>query len=83
MGFMDGYTREPQTAERLLGSVRAAMYAFPNQRLGQIIDNALCVGDQKATWDGPDIFNIYDEALTVALDKYVALHTQPSTTIGT
>lgn len=86
--MMQGYTRQPETAERLLASVRAAIYAFPQQRLGQIIDNALTTNTVRDTGQfdrvgqRPDLFNVYDEVLTVALDKYVALHTQPPTTIG-
>lgn len=61
--FMQGYTREPETAERLVNAVREAVYAHPTQRLGQIIDNALYDSNI-------DLFTLYDEAMIVALEDY-------------
>lgn len=61
--FMRGYNREPVTAERLVNAVREAVYAHPQQRLGQIIVNAM--RDSNI-----DLFELYDEALVVALEQY-------------
>lgn len=60
--FWQGYTRSPEVTERLLASLRAALYAHPQQRLGQILANSL--GEK-------DMFNIYDEDVSAALDDYV------------
>lgn len=61
--FWDGYERSPDTVDVLVEAVRAALYAHPNQRLGQLITNA--IGDR-------NLFSIYDEALARSLVEYAS-----------
>jgi hypothetical protein len=67
--FWDGYTRSPEVAEQLIAAIRDALYAFPTQRLGQIIDNALGIRLEEH-----DLFQVYDEATISNLRVYIEEH---------
>lgn len=55
-----GYTRSPESTERLIAALRAALYAHPEQRLGQLLVNLV-----PSTWSetdvGHEVFATYDE----------------------
>lgn len=52
MDLFKGYTREPEMTQRLTEAIRAALYASPTERLGQLLMNL-------ARRD--DLWNIKDE----------------------
>jgi hypothetical protein len=66
--FMKGYTRDAKMTETIIADLRSAIYANPDMRVGQLIDNAL----------GPvigyntDLFNVYDETFLEALRRFGA-----------
>jgi L-alanine-DL-glutamate epimerase-like enolase superfamily enzyme len=70
--FWRGYTREPQNNDRLRTAVSAALWAYPAQRLTQIILNALSLHGSHTIVDTTDLWNVYDETLIDALEAYVA-----------
>lgn len=55
-----GPPRDPARIEPVIAALRAAWYAHPDLRLGQLIVNA----------GHPDPFNIEDDELRLALDRY-------------
>lgn len=79
--FMKGYERSVKVRQRLTAAIDVALIAHPEQRLGQIIYNALEVRTNKET-DGMydpmlfrtnfhnKLFYIYDEELIEALMHY-------------
>lgn len=66
--FMKGYIRPPHITEKLVEAFRAALYARPTERAGQLIDNALVVYQrQVGSGNKVDLFSTYDEQLLLAL----------------
>lgn len=57
-------------------ALRVARQAYPHQRIGQLIYNAL----REARPASFDLFNVEDEALTMALRDYAALVKPPAVT---
>ena len=56
--FWQGYKRPPQMTADLIATLSELLYAHPEQRFGQVIDNAC---------HRADLFNIYDENLLARL----------------
>lgn len=66
--FWKGYTRNREMSRRLSVAVIEAMRAYPDQRLGQIIENALRINVGERT----DLFRVYDETLLESLRRYTS-----------
>lgn len=64
--MIEGYKREPATVRELSEVIYAAMTVFPEQRLGQIIVNAVPFNK--------DLFNLHDEDLIRYLRAYIENH---------
>lgn len=62
------YERLPEVSRALRDVIAQAMIAFPEQRLGQIITNALRYQPKL------DLFYLYDEHLYAALQTYIEEH---------
>lgn len=64
--FWKGYTRDPEMTEKVIAALRDAIYANPEMRIGQLLDNALgpTIGFNS------DLFNVYDETLLESLRRF-------------
>lgn len=49
--FWQGYERSTEVTALLVSAIRAALYARPEERLGQLLTNVL----------GDDLFSVWDE----------------------
>lgn len=63
--FWDGYTRSEETYYALVDALAEALWANPNQRLGQLLINATRRDDGSQS----DIWNKHDEAWIQALTE--------------
>jgi hypothetical protein len=61
-----GYTRDPEMTEKIIATIRDALYTYPEMRLGQIIDNAI----GSTVGYSPDLFNVYDETLVLKVQEF-------------
>lgn len=57
--FWGGYYRKPETAERLAWALKRALDAWPQLRMGQLIENMGLT----------DLFQIWDEDMIERLEK--------------
>ena len=65
--FWQGYSRSPEVTERLISAIRAALYASPSERLGQILLNCLPSDGYGQT----DLFGVFDEDVIDALEIWL------------
>ncbi len=65
--FSEGYRRSPEMTTKLVAAIAAALHTFPEQRLGQIIANAV---------RGCDLFGLYDEDLVDRLHDEIRSYGQ-------
>lgn len=61
--MMQGYLRPPEMVDELVEAVRAALYANPTQRMGQLICNMSGTRD---------LFNMHDEDMADLLLRSTA-----------
>lgn len=71
---MKGYTRDPQMTEELLSALRAALYARPNERLGQLLINLTPVDWGSEV--GHNAWSLYDEKWVTLLREAAAQRTE-------
>lgn len=82
--LMKGYTRPIDVTGRFVSALAKAMAAYPSLRVGQLLYNAITYSELPQPTSAKEairrlegfhsvLFNIYDERLIEALEKFTAL----------
>jgi hypothetical protein len=85
--FMKGYTRDIVVTGKFVSALAKAMAAYPSMRVGQLLYNAITYSELPQPTSAQEalkrlesfhsvLFNIYDERLIEALEKFTALKTE-------